>query len=357
MTKCNTEYGAASFKGIEFEILPVEYTSRGQVILTHLYPLTGYHYNEQIITSTPKRFRVRGAFHGDDFRDQLDVAERIWSAGGAGVFFEPTQNKNHTVVLSEPVDYSFDHKKINYCEFTLTFVEKGDSPYPNILAGIFGQVNSIIDGFISTVSTAYSEVMQTVEAFNDITTGFDASVEFVRGTVRQTVGSGFITVISPVNSASATRNADSNVQTVTDIFETAASNNAPLDFYKQASELRIDGNEVQTAQADLFALTALGYYFEQISDGVDYTELKEFRDRAEALKANTDDGDIINAIDALILAAGAATTHIPTYALEGTHHALVASYKLYGDVSKAYDILEWSGGVSGAQLDGVTYYQ
>ena len=98
---------------------------------------------------------------------------------------------------------------------------------------------------------------------------------------------------------------------------------------------------------------ALAYYFEKVADGVDYSELKAFRERAEALKELSDNADYINAIDALILAAGSATTHIPTYTLQGQHNALVASYRLYGDVSKAYEILELSSGVSGANINEV----
>lgn len=155
---CN-HYGTASYKGIEFEIESVEY-SGGFRISTHQYPFLDAHYNENL-GKTAEEFTVKGFFHGKNFREKLWIAKRIWETRSNGIFYEPTQNKIHNVML-KGWSHSWDNKTLSRAEFTLNFVEKADSPYPATSIGIIASLNNNIDEIINVVSDASTEIVSGV---------------------------------------------------------------------------------------------------------------------------------------------------------------------------------------------------
>ena len=103
----SNDYGTAKFKGVEFEILPVSY-SGGRRILTHTYPFSDQHYNEDL-GDLPEKFSITGCFHGKDFRDKFQTAKRIWAVKGDGVYLDPTTNRSYPCTLVN-WNYDFDHK-------------------------------------------------------------------------------------------------------------------------------------------------------------------------------------------------------------------------------------------------------
>lgn len=349
------DYGRASYKGIDFEILPVTNTI-GQRKVVNLYPFSDFHYNERL-GKKPERWSVRGLFTGPDARDKLQVAKRVWNTEGAGIFFEPMENRRHSVELNEDVVFSYDNTKINHITFTLELIEAANDPYPKRAADLFSRVNDIIDDFISTTSDYYTSAMSTVSAFIDITTGFEAATEFVFDTARQTVtGAGFPDLISVIDGAGPDLDAAQTVETVISLFETADDISAATAFYEQSTEVRVAGNTTEAAQGNLYALVAMAYYFQIIADeGVTFTELRDFRERAAALKAVVPDIPVSDAIDALLCELGRGVDYIECKQLPGIHHALDASYRLYGDISRAQEIMGYSGGVSGAALSTLLY--
>ena len=354
MPTCDVDYGTASFKGIEFIIKPTTNTI-GRRISVNLYPFTDNHYNEDL-GDQPERWSVSGVFVGEDARDRLQVAKRLWRTSSDGVFFEPTENRRHDVKMISAT-FEYDDQRINYIPFTLELIERANDPYPGLAGGLLGGINGIIDDFINTVSGAYAAVISEVGAFNDVVSGFGAANDFLFDTTRQTVtGSGFPDVIDAVNNAEPSSNPVTTAATVESVFEIAAAADAPLSFFMQSSEVRVAGNDTEQAQGDLFALTALAYYFEAaVEGGVTYTDLRDFRERALALKSQAFNQDVASAIDNLILEIGRSAAYIECKTYTGTHNALVASYELYGDVSRARDIMCRSGGVSGAAMSNVVY--
>lgn len=357
MIYCGIEYGKASFKGVEFFIKPTTNTI-GRRKIVNLYPCADEHYIEDK-GDKPERWSVTGCFVGEDFRDKLRAAKRIWGGEGSGVFFEPTENRRHNVELDEDVVFTYDDQRVNSVTFTLELIEASNDPYPGLLGGLLGRANGLVDNFISTVSTWYGTAIGGLNQFQDVLTGFEAANEFLFDTTRQTLtgtGEAFVAVIGVVDAAEASTNPPTTAQTVAEIFETAIENNAPISFYQQGSEVRVGGSYVEEVQGELYALTALGYYFEEAAaSGVNYSELAAFRERALALKAVVDDPVISTEIDRLICALGEGATLNECKVLDGTHHALVASYKLYGNISRANEITNLSGGVSGCALEGVYY--
>lgn len=155
---CNS-YGTASYKGIEFELEDIGY-SGGFRVLTHQYPFLDAHYNENL-GKTAEEFTVKGFFHGDNFRTKLWIAKRIWETRSNGIFYEPTQNKIHNVMLKD-WSHSWDNKTVGRAEFTLTFVEKGDLPYPAGSTGVIASINNKIDEFINDVSEASTGMVEGV---------------------------------------------------------------------------------------------------------------------------------------------------------------------------------------------------
>lgn len=155
---CNS-YGTASYKGIEFEVESVEYAG-GFRVLTHQYPFLDAHYNENL-GKTAEEFTVSGFFHGKNFREKLWIAKRIWETRSNGIFYEPTQNKIHNVMLKE-WSHSWDNKLLSRAEFTLTFVEKADLPYPATSSGIIASINNKIDEMINDVSDASTNIVDGV---------------------------------------------------------------------------------------------------------------------------------------------------------------------------------------------------
>lgn len=352
MSFCDVEYQDASYNGITFEIAPSNSKGKRDII-THRYPFTDYHYNEDLGLNA-EEWSVSGFFTGPDFRDKLNLAKRVWRVKGPGVFFEPTQNKNHPVVLKS-WDFNYDPKKINYVAFTLTFVEKGDDVYPSLFGGLLGIVNGVVDSLIETVSTTYANVMGVVGAFNDATVPFTAAKSFLRDTSRMTVGEGQVEVNKAISEASLWRsNPQKTVDQVVSSFETAASNDAPVSFFRAASEVRTTGNEAQQAQGLMASGVALAYYFDAISDGASAQEIQAFRERALALKAATADVELKNEIDEVIYKAGLAYIKVER-AEAKDRHVLVASYHEFGDVSMAYEMIMASGGVSGSDIEKVYY--
>lgn len=155
---CN-HYGTANYKGIEFEIESVDY-SGGFRVLTHQYPFLNGHYNENL-GKNAEEFTVKGFFHGKNYREKLWIAKRVWETRSNGIFFEPTQNKIHNVMLKE-WSHSWDNKTLSRAEFTLTFIEKGDSPYPATSLGIVASINNKIDEFVDIISEVSTEIVSGV---------------------------------------------------------------------------------------------------------------------------------------------------------------------------------------------------
>ena len=357
MSFCDVEYGIASFKGIEFEVLPVEY-SGGYRVLTHLYPFTNAHYNE-LLGDKPREFKVKGAFHGEDFRDQLRTAQLRWGAPTAlalgqqagsllisGDFFEPTQNETHFVSLVDWV-YRFDNKKLNYVEFDLTLIEFSNEPYPNLLGAIQGLV-AAVDGFGSTLSNN-SDAFQ--EPLADTQEGFSNAADELTNALVINPTDNFTDTIGAIQNIEPRENATENVAIVNGVFETLISNGGGEALFNAASNIGSG-----TKQGDLFALTGLQFYLESISqDGLTACQLRDFRTRAIALKNRITNIDIQMQINCLISEAGQSVVFIEEETLPGEYNALVASYELYGDISRANEMISLSGGVSGAAINEVVY--
>lgn len=182
-----------------------------------------------------------------------------------------------------------------------------------------------------------------------------------------------------------------HIQAIKDLMEVAIKNNAPVAFFRKLSEARLNGSIWAKEKALLLARLGLIYYFELLSSEADYSDLQAFRERAISLKNSTQSlidliqktpmtfkstspyhsacktgskltliaqqRKIMDMLDNFIRLMGQSVEIQPTYKLNGSWNALVASYTLYGNVGKAYDILTLSNGVSGAKLNGVSYYR
>lgn len=181
-----------------------------------------------------------------------------------------------------------------------------------------------------------------------------------------------------------------NLANLQSLLNTAMDNNAPARFFKKLSETRINGALGVKNIAQFTARLGLIYYFELLSEGGDFSDLQAFRERAVDLKTQSEQiiqliqsssmslesnanigrckilskatlianqRKVIDRIDEMIYLLGQSISMKETYQLKGGWNALVASYHLFGNVSHAYDITQLSFGVSGAKLNGVSYYQ
>lgn len=186
---CN-DYGTAKFKGVEFEILPVTY-SGSRRILTHKYPFSDQHYNENL-GDLPEKFSITGCFHAKDFRNKFQIAKRIWGVKGDGVYLDPTINLSFQCTFKD-WSYNLNQKKLNYIEFTLELVEKANDPYPSNILSLIGQINRIIDNVIDTISDVHVAVSQVVGSVRSVTDGLKAGYEYIDGSVRMTMpSSGYV---------------------------------------------------------------------------------------------------------------------------------------------------------------------
>lgn len=354
MSTCGIDYGRASFRGIDFDILPSSRT-QGRRINKTLFPFIDDHYNEDM-GDMYDTFSISGVFTGEGARDNYTRAQRLWKVKGVGILFEPTGNLRHSVQV-ENINWQFDAFAINYIPFTLSFVEAALDPYPRSGGNIFSRLNEVIDKFIETASDYYVDFMTPINQFSSVLTGFEAAGTFVYNTARQTVsGSGYSTVANTILRAEPSPLAPvQTFDTITDLFEVAASNDTAVQFFRQSSEVRYAGDAVEAIQAEAFALNALAYYFDEISTGTTIDELEQFILRAEDLKAVITDPRVLVELNRLIMTAGAFNNIQQFKTVTGPKHALVASYHEYGDISRAYEILTNSGGVSGAQLNPVRF--
>lgn len=352
MPDCGVEYGEASYKGLTFEALPSESTDAHRII-THLYPFSDEHYNERL-GRAPKRFKIKGAFHGEDYRDQMTVAERVWMQPESGEFYEPTANRRYQMDLVS-VTFGLPSEKLLYVEFTLELVEAAGDPYPSSDLGTFGQIPTIISEYQLTVRDVYLAVENAAGSAVDVITAIQSVNQFLENSIRQNLRGLFPNLRLLVDLFSGSGDYQTNFDHIQQVMDTAADADAPIDFYRQMSEVRITGTPEQEAQAAMTSSLALGYYFEQISKGINYDELERFRERAIALKGIAQDQRMIHAIDQLIIKAGQATNRIVIASVSGQHHALVASYLIYGNIDRASDIMSLSGGISGAAMQGINY--
>lgn len=363
---CGIDYGDASYKGIPFEIRPSS-SQHSQRLLTHLYPFTDRHYNERL-GDKPQKFSISGAFIGEDFRDQMTVAKRIWLDQESGEFYEPTENRTFNVDLVT-LDFNLDSKRLNYVAFDMELVESSDDPYPEFVDGNAGQIDGILADYFQAVEDAHTLIEETAGIANDVIFGVQVAGSYVENSFRQFIRLSFPELRQLINNFTPSRIGSSNRSHFNEVFDgvadtvssaptlAASSDSDPqvIGFFKQVSELRSIGTPAQVAQTEFVSRQALGYYFEQIVNGSNFFELQQFITRATALKRGTTSIPLINAIDRLILEVGASTAQRDFKTLEGTRHALVASYEIYGNVSQATDILARSGGVSGAFLQGAVY--
>lgn len=354
MSTCGIDYGQPSFRALPFEALTSTRT-QGRRINKNLYPFIDEHYNEDL-GDLYDIFTISGVFTGPSARDQYTAAQRLWKEKGSGVLFEPTGNLRHNVQV-ERIDWQFEAFTINYIPFTLTLVEASGGPYPQTDQNISGRVGSIIDTFIEQSSQYYINIMQPLNQFQSVLDGFSAAGGFVFNTARQTVsGLGYPNVANAI--LKQTPSATSHTQTVdavTVMFEAAAENDTATTFFRQSSEVRVQGNIAEQTQGHLFALIALAYYFDNISTGTTVDELEKFITRAEDLKVDVASDDMRVQLNTLIMTAGSLENIAQFSSLDGPKHALVASYHLYGDISRASELLRNSGGVSGAELDPVRF--
>lgn len=165
---CGVEYGRASYKGIEFEILPAE-MSGGQRQITHLYSFWDEHYNEHL-GRKPRRWRLRGLFTGPDFRDQMNAALEAWDNCEPGPFFEPTFGRTFQVQLDNDWQFEFDHRSINSAQFTLNLIEAALDPYP--ASGGRRIIRAAVDG---AIEAATNDWLGNVTTFDEVISGLDAS--------------------------------------------------------------------------------------------------------------------------------------------------------------------------------------
>jgi hypothetical protein len=354
---CDIDFGTATFKGIEFEILPTNNTC-GRRILTHEYPFTDFHYNEDLGAQT-ESWTVRGAFIGENWRDKLQVAKRLWSRKGSGVFYEPTENRSHPVTLVSK-DFDFDNATLNRVEFTLEFVARGDDPYPsNSAVTLLARLNDNIDNFISILTESYANLMSDFNQFNDVLLGVEGALDWVGIVGRVNLGpESYVPTFSEINSASGSTVAQVNISTATGIYE-AALDDDNQDFFAQSADLTFSGSSELESQGVLFAGLALAYYARTLEDGIDFGAARDFRETALQLKDSVESAGfsyadtvrLLCAIDGLISTLADATQDQCLDCLEGTHHALVASYELFGNIGQAERLMELSGGVSGAAIE------
>lgn len=181
-----------------------------------------------------------------------------------------------------------------------------------------------------------------------------------------------------------------NLESLKEVLNTAMDNNAPIRFFRKLSEMRMNGSLGVQNIAQFTARLGLIYYFELLSAGGDFSDLQAFRERAVDLKIQAEQmiqliqtsdisfrsvsnvgvcktsskaeliasqRKVIDRIDEMIHLLGQTISIQSTYKLNGFWNALVASYHLFGNVGQAYDITQLSFGVSGAKLNGVSYYQ
>lgn len=349
MTNCDIEYAVASFRDIEFEILPVDETG-GRRIVTNQYPFSDNHYNEDL-GAKATTWTVRGCFHGEDFRDQLTTAKRVWSRPGAGLFFEPTENREHAVTLVD-VAWSFDERKLNYAEFTLNFVAASEEPYPSNLLNRAASVNTsvVVETYLSRVRELYRTAMKGVDDFASISLGLLASQDFLTNAARMALAPlTYLSTIQAIGEAKPSRVPDDNLEGTESIYNAAIDGEAPAVFFQRASEMRLSGTPVAEVQAAMTGLIGLGYYFERLAMGTpNFADLAAFRERAVSLK--TVEPRIANAVDSLISTMGGLVADECVREGETAANALVASYTLFGSIDRAYDIVRLSNGVSGARM-------
>lgn len=357
MASCGIEFGVASFKGIEFEIRPVQY-SGGHRVITHLYPFTDLHYNENL-GRKPERFQVNGIFHGENFRDQLRTAQLVWSppvTTGFGLtsqaiigdFFEPTQNKTHSVTL---LDWSFDFnpKACNYVEFTLDLIEVGEDVFPGL---------SLINGLIGAADGLAGILQSNPEPFQttvpEIESGFNNANEQLNDLIIQTAPDGFVDTLSDSESLAPSGDSIDNVNGVREFFEAAIGRGANQEFFERATRIEVEGNGSE--QGDLFALTALSFLLESIADqSLTACRLRDVREIILELKCRVDNPEIRTQLDCALQEIAGNVEFIQEFNLDGENNALVASYELYGDISRSNELIGLSRGVSGSCIDGVVY--
>lgn len=386
-TNCGIEFGTATLAGVEFEILPSDH-SGGRRILTHEYPFRDEHYNEDL-GDKPRKWSIKGAFvdigatqtqstirpfganslfqnrnqiqevaTGKSFRDKMMEAKAKWTVGGYFNFYEPTENETFQVVL---VDWSFslDSKKLNYVEFTLELVERGKEPY------LDNQDNGdaiIVNGTKKYLDSVKKWWFPRFNLYSDIArvfTAYNAVGAYLSNLTRQFIGFGsFLGVTGAVAKVKPTRSQDANFDRLAETYEAvASSDNADqaIAYFRAATEIRITGSVEEEDQAHISALIALGYYFEAVAENASFAEMAMLRERATSLAVSVDDANISLAINAMMTMLGRSAAPPCLETLRGQYHALPLSYQVYGDISRAADIMALSGGVSGAAMNDVVF--
>jgi hypothetical protein len=270
------------------------------------------------------------------------------------------RNATHAVTLKD-WSFSFEETKLNYASFSLSFVEASEKPYPtNAIGGARspGNTSVTIDNFLTKIRKIYKSIDAT---FGQVLHGITAAKAFINNaSVMSLLPSSFGTVLALLRGFDPSRDKDANFDSTEAVYEAAIKPDpvtlqpAPVAFFRRASELRLTGQPGEEAQTHMAALVGLAYYFERLSESpVSFADLAEFRERAISLKSAEPLAS--DAIDSLIVALGGlAGAQCSTAALSGSH-ALVASYRLFGNISKAYDITDLSRGVAGAQLVQVVH--
>lgn len=355
---CETEFRAASFAGIEFEIMPSDH-SGGRRILTQKYPFKDDHYNEDL-GDEPLKWSVTGKFVGEGWRDRLTEAKQRWTKSGAGKFFEPTENKTFEAVLVT-WSFSYDSASLNSVEFTLELVEKGLEPYLNLDGSPAFSASSAQAQFIRKMRNWYLPRFDLYQYVSDAFRGYDEVRGYFNILSRQFIGLGsFLGVSGALSEMEPSRDANANIDRVQNVFETAATSFAeggsdPIEFYKAASEVRLTGNQEIEDQAIMSAGIALAYHFESVANDATIDRMAEFRARAESLQNDANDPEIHAMVNGLISSLGGAANPQCVATFRGSWPALVAAYEVDGDISRAFEIMALSGGVSGSLLNEVVY--
>lgn len=145
-------FGLPVIKGIPFEYDGGQQIE-GRRVVTHLYPYWDRHLNDRL-GRKPRRWRVRGVFSGESFRDQVAQARRAWiDDPEPGVFFEPLLGQEHLVEIAEDWVLDLSHTALNFVFFTIELIEASDTVYPS--PGRIGRIRAAVDSALAVFEGQY----------------------------------------------------------------------------------------------------------------------------------------------------------------------------------------------------------
>lgn len=370
MSDCFIEVRKGSFRGVEFHYDSGS-VSGGRRGATHEYPFREDHYDQDLGKVAP-RFSASGYVSGDNIRDKIRQLENAFNTQGHGVYYDAWRNRE---VLVRCESWSIDTSRIDLgrASFQASFVERGAEPAPSAIRSAIAGLNTLLSNFNEALATGYNLINGTIDDVQSLADGFVGATSYFSFAHRRNFATSDAvkSASASLSSANPLDGAQAAVSAAVGAVLDAQTGAQQLAFLDYIANIQATGDIAADNQALIFGGTALASYAEVII-GADYedrttanVEITAFIAAVNSFKVLADSLGLYDVSQTALCLAASAGDRVSTELGDtpfvsttqgGSLPALVLSYRLFGNIDHADELIARNCSVNGSAMKGDVVY-